>query len=214
MRSFIIVFRAIASALISLPIELYDWFKASALAGRASFKIIIAIVTLVAMVGFLSISNWNADTGKAKIRFDIGGPFGTVHGSFTGLKTTIVFNENDLAGSSILASIQAGTVNTGIGLRNRDLREKAEWLDTKKYPMISFHSVKIEKTSTGYKAIGNLTMKSTTQPVEIPFTFIANASSGIFKGKFNIRRHDFNVGKEGGSVAGIMTIMLEIPVKK
>jgi polyisoprenoid-binding protein YceI len=213
MRSFTIVSRAMLSAVVFLPFEIYSYLKGF-FVGRGLLKIITAIIALAVIIGFISFSNWNADASKAKIKFDIGGPFGTVHGSFAGLKTAIVFNENDLAGSSILASIQAGTVNTGIGLRNRDLREKEEWLDIKKYPMISFHSVKIEKTSTGYKAIGNLTMKSTTRPVEIPFTFLANGGTGTFKGKFDIKRHDFNVGKEGGSVAGIMTITLEVPVKK
>ncbi|HXB45367.1 MAG TPA: YceI family protein [Puia sp.] len=213
MRSFTIVFRAVLSGLAFLPFEAYSYLKESS-APRRSFKIIISIVTLALVIGFISLSNWEAETLKAKIKFDIGGPFGTVHGSFSGLKTTIVFNENDLAGSSILASIQAATIGTGIGLRNRDLRDKEEWLNSKKYPMISFHSVKIEKTGTGYKAIGNLMMKNTTKAVEIPFTFNANGNSGLFKGRFDIKRSDFNVGKEGGSVAAIMTITLEVPVKK
>jgi len=202
------------SAIYFLPLEMYDWFKNTVLVGKNAVKIIIAFTAIAAIAGFISISNWNADTAKAKIRFDIGGPFGIVHGSFSGLSTTIVFNENDLGSSSILANIQTGTVSTGIGMRNKDLREKEEWLDTRKYPMISFHSMKIVKTSTGYKAIGNLTMKSITKPVEIPFTFTARGNEGIFNGKFDITRRDFNVGKEGGSVAGIMTIMLEVPVKK
>ncbi|HEX4373659.1 MAG TPA: hypothetical protein VHZ50_10185, partial [Puia sp.] len=33
--------------------------------------------------------NWNADTAKAKISFSVKGPFGTVHGSLSGLKATI-----------------------------------------------------------------------------------------------------------------------------
>jgi polyisoprenoid-binding protein YceI len=213
MRSFTIVFRAVLAGLVFLPFEVYNCLR-TIVAGRGSLKIIISIVTLALIIGSISVSNWNTDAPKAKIKFDIGGPFGTVHGSFSGLKTTIVFNENDLAGSYILANIQAGTISTGIGMRNRDLREKEEWLDTKKYPMISFHSMKIVKTSTAYKAIGNLTMKSTTKSIEIPFTFNSTGHSGLFKGEFNIKRRDFNIGKEGGSVASIMTIMLEVPVRK
>jgi polyisoprenoid-binding protein YceI len=177
-------------------------------------KIIIAIITVAAILGFTSISNWKADAQTAKIKFDIGGPFGIVHGSFSGLKTTIVFNENDLAGSSILASIEAKTISTGIGLRNSDLRKKEEWLNADKYPLISFRSKKIEKTSTGYLTEGDLTLKGITKPIEIPFTFNNKGSAGVFKGKFSINRRDYDLGKQGGSVKNTMTIMLEVPVKK
>jgi polyisoprenoid-binding protein YceI len=214
MRSFIIIFRAILTAIYFLPLEIYDWFKNTVLAGKSTAKIIIVIIKTAAIAGFISIGSWNADAAKAGIRFDIGGPFGTVQGSSSGLSTTIVVDENDLGSSSILGSIQRGTMSTGISMRNKDLREKQEWLDTKKYPMISFHSMKIVKTSSGYKAISILTMKSIAKPDEIPFIFIARGNEGFFKGKFDIRRRDFNAGKEGGSVPGILTIMLEVPVKK
>jgi polyisoprenoid-binding protein YceI len=174
-------------------------------------KIIIAIITIAAILGFTSENKWNADALAAKIKFDIKGPFGTVHGSFSGLKTEIVFNENDLTGSSILASIEAKTISTGIGLRNSDLRNKEQWLNTDKYPLISFHSKKIEKTSGGYKAEGDLTMKGVTKPIEIPFTFTDKNNAGLFKGQFMIRRLDYNIGKKGGSVGSEMTIILEVP---
>src|SRR5579864_4454253 len=79
------------------------------------------------VVGLTFAGNWNVDTANSKVTFSIGGPFGTVHGSFSGLKATIQFDEKDLAGSSISASVEAKTVSTGIGLRNHDLRSKEQW---------------------------------------------------------------------------------------
>lgn len=158
--------------------------------------------------------NWTADTTNAKVNFSVKGPFGTVHGSFTGLKATIRFNENDLSGSSVSASVEAKTVSTGIGLRNHDLRSKEEWLNTDKYPQIAFHSRKIAKMDKGYKALGELTLKGITKPEEIPFTFTPNGPTGIFKGQFVVKREDFNIGKHGGSVGSDINIMLEVPVKK
>jgi polyisoprenoid-binding protein YceI len=161
------------------------------------------------------MSNWNVDTANAKIVFTVKGPFGVVHGSFSGLKANIKFDEKDLAGSSISASVQAKTVNTGIGLRNHDLRSKEEWLNTDKFPEISYHSKKIEKTGTGYKASGELTLKGVTKPAVISFTFTPkDGSAGLFKGDLKIKREDFNVGKPGGSVGSDVSITLEAPVKK
>ena len=163
---------------------------------------------------FLFAGNWNVDTANAKVEFSVKGPFGTVHGNFTGLKAKIQFDGKDLAGSSFSASIDAKTVSSGVGLRNRHLRNEEEWFNTDKYPEISFHSKKVEKSATGFKAIGDLTIKDNTKPVEIPFTFAPDGASGVFKGEFTIKREDFNLGKPGGSVGSIVTINLEVPVKK
>jgi polyisoprenoid-binding protein YceI len=175
------------------------------------FKQILAASAIILVLP--AVDNWKADTTNAKINFSVHGPFGTVHGSFTDLKTTIIFNEKSLSGSSIIASISAKTVSTGISLRNSDLRNKEQWLNTEKYPRITFKSKKIEKTDKGYKASGEMTIKSITKPVEIPFTFTGMDATGIFKGQFTIKREDYNIGKPGGSVGDIITITLLIPVK-
>jgi polyisoprenoid-binding protein YceI len=172
---------------------------------------ILAVSTFVL---FLPVqSNWKPDAANAKVNFSIQGIFGTVHGSFTGLEATIYFDEKNLSGSSISASLDAKTVSTGISLRNSDLRNKEEWFNTDKYPRISFKSTKIEKSADGFKANGNLTIKDVTRPVVIPFTFTSKDSNGLFKGEFKIKREDYQLGTPGGTVGSEATIMLSIPVK-
>ena len=168
----------------------------------------------VLIAGLAVAGNWNADTANAKITFSVKGPFGTVNGSFTGLKATIKFDEKDLAGSSVQASIDPKTVSTGVGLRNHHLRNEEEWFNTDKFPVISFQSRKIEKAASGFKATGDLTMKGVSKRVEIPFTFTPNGDGGAFKGQFTIKRTDYNLGKPGGSVGEEVTIDLLVPVKK
>lgn len=175
-------------------------------------KSIIATASLIC--GLFFAGNWNVDGPRAKIIFTVKGPFGTVHGNFSGLKATIQFNEKDLAGSSVTASIESKTVNSGVGLRNSDLRNKEIWLNSEKYPTISFHSKEIQKTAGGFAARGDLTIKSTTKEVEIPFTFTAKDNTGVFKGQFHINREDFKLGNKGGSVGDDITLTLEVPVKK
>jgi len=174
----------------------------------------IALLPVVTAVLYFA-AEWKADAEKAKVEFSIKGPFGTVHGHFTGLKSTIRFDEHDLSGSSITASIDAGTVSTGIGLRNHDLRNKEQWLNTDKYPGISFRSKKILKTGSGFNADGDLTLKGVTKPIQIPFTFnTSGGNAGVFKGGFSIRREDYGIGKPGGSVGDMITITLEVPVTR
>src|ERR1700755_904258 len=161
----------------------------------------LLIFSLFFILSGLSITgNWTADAEKSRITFTVDGPFGEVHGSFSGLKSEIQFDGKDLSKSSITASIDAATVSSGVGLRNTHLRNEEQWLNTEKYPRIQFKSSKIEKTATGFSAAGTLTLKNISKPIIIPFTFSSSGNSGVFKGQFSIKREDYNLGKKGGSV--------------
>jgi polyisoprenoid-binding protein YceI len=174
----------------------------------------IALLPLMAAAAFWA-PEWKADTEKAKIGFSVKGLLGTVHGHFTGLKATIRWDEHDLAGSSVNASVDASTVSTGIGLRNRHVREEEQFLNASKYPTITFSSKKIVKTAGGFTAEGELKLKEVTKAVLIPFTFQpGDDHSGVFKGSFNIKREDYNIGKPGGSIGDEIKIDLEVPVTK
>ena len=159
------------------------------------------------------VTKWNADPSKARITFKVGGPFGTVDGSLSGLQSTILFDKNNLSASAIRASVSVKTISTGIGLRNRDI-QKEKYLDSDNHPLMSFDSKNIQQTPTGYTAIGNLTIKDVTRSVAIPFTFTENGNTGVFKGGFAIQRQDYHIGKAGGSIGNTVTISLEVPVTK
>jgi len=173
-----------------------------------------SIVLIIAFTAFTGAGNWKADTAGAKVSFSVKGPFGTVNGKFTGLLAELQFDEKNPAGGSITASIDAKSVSTGIGLRNKHLRDKEESFNTDKYPRISFRSSRIEKTGARFKAIGTLTIKGISKPVDIPFSFTSHDNKGTFTGKFVVKREDYNVGKPGGSTGSEVTITLEVPAKK
>jgi polyisoprenoid-binding protein YceI len=171
------------------------------------------IARSVVVAGLVFAGNWTVDSAKSKVNFSVKGPFGTVHGNFTGLKAKIEFNEKDGSGS-VSASIDAKTVSSGVSMRNKHLTSEEQWLNVAKYPEITYHSKKIEKSDKGFKAIGELTLKGVTKPVEIPFTFTPQGGGGVFKGQFKIKREDYKLGKPGGSVGDEITIDLEIVAKK
>jgi polyisoprenoid-binding protein YceI len=174
----------------------------------------LLFLTLFSFLPALSITGkWTADADKAKITFAVDGPFGEVHGSFSGLTSDFQFDEKDLSKSSITASIDATTVSSGVGLRNSHLRNEEQWLNTDKYPRIHFKSTKIEKTAAGFSASGTLTIKDVSRPIIIPFTFSSSGNSGVFRGGFSIKRLDYKLGKPGGTVGETIQINIEVPVK-
>jgi polyisoprenoid-binding protein YceI len=158
-------------------------------------------------------TRWKADPDKTKIRFKVDGPFGVVDGSLRGFQSTIIFDEKDLSSSYLEASVNAKTINTGIGLRDRDI-QKDKYLNTDKHTSIEFRSEKIEKAGNRYKAVGNLTLKGTKKKIEIPFNFTQNGNSGVFKGNFKINLNDYDIAKGKRSIGDIVTIDLEVPVTK
>ena len=160
-----------------------------------------------------NVKKWNTNAATAKITFKVEGLFGTVNGSLSGLKSTIEFDGNDLAASSIQASVDPKTISTGISMRNNDL-QKEKYLNSDKYPLISFKSNKIQKSGTGYKVVGELTIKEVTRQVEIPFSFSDKGNEGVFKGNFVIQRESFGVGAPGGSIGNNVTVNLTVPVTK
>jgi len=175
-------------------------------------KIIIITLAFV-LANFRLAENWKVKSKEAKVNFSVEGPFGTVHGSFSGLKATLDFDDKHPEKGSLSASVEVNTINTGIGLRNHDLK-KEKYFNAEKYPQISFKSKSIEKTAKGFKAEGTLTLKDVSKPVAIPFTFTANGSEGVFKGDFEINREDYNIGSKGGSIGSKVNIHLEVPASK
>jgi polyisoprenoid-binding protein YceI len=168
----------------------------------------LSVVSVLPMTG-----NWTADGDKAKITFSLDGPFGAVHGSFSGLISEFQFDEKDPSKSAISASVDASTVSSGVGLRNTHLRNEEQWLNVAKYPRIQFKSTKIVKTDAGFSVTGTLTLKDISKSIVIPFTFSPSGKTGVFKGGFSIKRADYNLGKTGGSVGEVIRINLEVPVK-
>lgn len=128
---------------------------------------------------------------------------------FKGLKAEISFDEAHPETSTIKATIDATTVDTGNELMTAHAREE-NVLHTDKYPVITFESSSIRKDGTGYEVTGNLTLKGITKPVTFPFTF----ENETFAGAFSILAKDFNITRSGAVPSGEIKIELTIPVTK
>jgi polyisoprenoid-binding protein YceI len=121
----------------------------------------------------------------------------TVTGTFKGLKGTIVFDPSNVTGATFDISVAAGTVESGIGMRDNHLKEES-YFDVKKYPLISIKSQSIIKTSgeNTYTFVGALTMKGVTKTISFPFTAKAENGGYHFKGNFKLNRLEYNIGTD------------------
>ena len=175
-------------------------------------SITLICIALVAM-SFALIQTWNITEGT-KITFKIKTTFGTIDGSIGGLKGTVSFDPNDLPASSMNVTLDLATISTGIGKRDKDIKDEEVWFDIAKYPKISFKSASVTKTPTGYLVDGTLTIKGVAKKIQIPFTFADAAGGGTFTGSLNLNRIDYGIGKSSAMVKDDVEVTIIVPVKK
>jgi polyisoprenoid-binding protein YceI len=89
----------------------------------------------------------------------------TVRGQFGGVKGVIVYDPKNPGASTVAATIDCATVNTGEPKRDSDLKTP-EFFDVKKYPVMKFQSTRVSVAGAGKLVVsGNLTINAITRTV-------------------------------------------------
>lgn len=146
----------------------------------------------------MKAQTWNVQTTSTAFQASM---FGVdVDGTFKGFKGTVVFDPLHPETASISGSVDASTLSTSNSLRDRHLKEKDQFFQVSKYPRIAMKSTKIEKAAAGYNGTFDLTIKTITKSVVIPFTFTKTGANALMKGAVEINRKDW---KFGGSTLGM-----------
>lgn len=115
-------------------------------------------------------------------------------GKFGGLKAIINFDKNNLDKNSITASVDTKTLDSDNNLRDKHLKDE-DYFDVEKYPEITMKSVSFShQKNENYIGLFDVTIKAKTKRIKVPFTYTENGSSNSFKGNFNIKRSDFDLG--------------------
>ncbi len=137
-----------------------------------------------------------------------------VTGKLNGLKGTVLFDEKNLSASSFAVTVNAASIDTDNGTRDKHLRGD-DYFEVKTYPRIKLESVKVTKSVTpGYYVIfARLTIKETTKDISFPFTVTPEAGAYRFKGEFSIKRRDFGVGGKN-TISNDLKVKLNILTKK
>lgn len=147
-------------------------------------------------------------TDQYRIEFSSENP----SGSFSGLSGNIRFDENDLEASSFDVEVEANTINTGNGLKNKHAMGKG-YFDVEQFPKIKFHSSKVSKTELGFEMIGILNLKGIEKEISFPFTYgPAEEFETVFKGNFEVDRLDFEIGGKGEKPSKTLLVELFVPV--
>lgn len=173
----------------------------------------ILCLALLGQCGVLHAQpRWQVDS--AAVTFEVINAGLPVHGSVAGLEADVRFDPDAPERSAILASVDASTVDTGIGLRNRHLR-KRDYFHVDRHPRIRMESVQLEKSGAdAYSGTFLLDLKGIQREVPVPFTFTPRGSGGTFAGSFTIDRLDFGLGDPSLILADDVTVHLTVEVSR
>ena len=127
--------------------------------------LVTGILALAAPMAVAQYSTWASDPAHSEVDFSIRhGGVSNVHGRFGSVAATLVYNEADVTKSTVTATIDVSTVDTGVALRDADLKADS-FLDVAKFPTATFTSTNVAKNGSKLMMSGNFTLHGVTKPV-------------------------------------------------
>jgi polyisoprenoid-binding protein YceI len=157
-----------------------------------------ALVCLLALSAPISVRAQTAPTfaisqAGSSIKFFVSASM-SVSGTFKTWDATLTFASNDASTGVLDITIQAGSVDTGSGLKDRTLKGE-DFFDVANSPVIKFHSTSITPTGPGtFEMLGDFTTRGVTKPEKLMLTVSgAGTGSGAIKGTMSINRKDYGI---------------------
>ncbi len=141
-----------------------------------------------------------------------------VPGYFRDFTGTVNYDAADPSKSTVQFTAKMTSVDTGVAPRDNHLRTK-DFFEVETYPEMTFKSTSVAKKGKGWVLTGDLTMKSVTKSVSIPFDITgfvpggerSGAKIGI-AGETTINRRDFGVNYGGNMPNGVPTLSDDVKV--
>jgi polyisoprenoid-binding protein YceI len=138
---------------------------------RASLAMTKAVIAVLAIAGVgvaqAQTSTWKIDPMHSQADFSVKHMgISNVHGRFGGVNGTLILDEKDLTKSTVNATIDTTTVDTGTAQRDNHLKSP-DFFDVAKFPTMTFVSKKLTDEGGQKKLIGDLTMHGVTKSVTL-----------------------------------------------
>jgi polyisoprenoid-binding protein YceI len=138
------------------------------------------------------------DPAKSTLQFVFTQAGARNQGRFTRFPVTFNFSPTNPAAGHLEVTVEMTSVDTGDQERDDTLRGDDLFAVTK-FPQAHFSATQINKTASGFEAVGKLTIRGVTHDLTVPFTFRTatenGAAVGYMEGRTSIKRLDYGVGQ-------------------
>ncbi len=192
-----------------------------------SFGLMLCLSTALALVlaarpvqAAEAAPEWKVDPDHSSVNFSIDHIYAKILGRFDRFTGTVLFDPQNLAGSSLSFSIETASVNTFVDKRNEHLRT-ADFFDVGRYPAITFVSKRIEEVpGRGYVVTGILTIKGLGREMQYPLISMGSKPNPLvkdtvvagFESKFPINLVEWRLADPKWSALGVMGQTAEVAV--
>lgn len=185
--------------------------------------IAVALLGLAAPLAFAQTSTWNLDPAHSEVDFTVKHMnLSNVHGRIGIAKGAVTLNEADITKSSVSVTIDMTTVDTGVSMRDNDLKSP-NYFDATQFPTASFTSTSISGTAGHLTVTGDLTLHGVTRPVTLdvegpagPVNGMGNKQHEGYSATATVNRKDFGVGAKTGNgmVSDEVKLVIELDAAK
>ena len=141
-----------------------------------------------------------------------------VGGNFDEWDATLTYPSTDVTAGVLDIKIQAASVNTGSGMKDKKMRSK-DFFNVKEDPLITFQSTKIVQTGPlTFEMPGTFTIRGVSKPETLTFTVSGDkeTGSGDIKGTMAFDRKDYgmNSGIPFVKIADRVEVSVDLKVKR
>ena len=187
------------------------------------FALVTGILALAAPLALAQASTWTGDPAHSEVDFSVKHlAISNVHGRFGKVAATLHLNETDIAKSSVTATIDVSTVDTGEPARDTHLKSP-DFFDVEKFPTATFTSTSVVKNGSGLTVTGNLTLHGVTKEVVLEVEGPSGPVMGMdkkphsgFTATTTISRTAFGIGAKfpDAIVSDAIKLTIEVDVAK
>ena len=194
---------------------------------RSSILLAALMILAVAAGASAQTATWEIDASHSTIGFGVKHLMvSTVRGQFNSFTASMQTTGDDPATAKLTVSIDAASIDTRVAKRDEHLKS-ADFFEVAKFPTITFVSKKVEKTASGLKITGDLTMRDVTKEVVLEVSDItgpitdpygnsrvgAHATTTVNRKDFGLK---YNAAMETGGlvVANEVTLVLDVEFVK
>ena len=147
-----------------------------------------------------AVTTWTIDPVHSTVEFAVKHlMISTVKGRFREFAGTLRIDERTPEHSSVEATIDVASIDTGVEMRDNDLRSD-NFFSADRFPTIRFRSTAVELVDGGrWKVDGELTIRAVTRPVALDVEFEGRGPDGFggeragFSAVAKIQRKDFGM---------------------
>ena len=182
---------------------------------------LVTALALGAVAAQAQSASWKIDNAHSEADFAIKHmAISTVHGSFRGVSGVIHFDGANVGKSSVDATIDIASVDTGVGARDTHLKS-ADFFEVARYPTMTFKSTSIAKSDSGYAVTGDLTLHGVTKSVVLQLETPGKEETGMdgkslhrgFTAHTTLNRKDFGLNWNGTLKSGDAALGDEVRIE-